>query len=70
MQKNTLKLLPEQKEEDIFFIQLQTNGEHASVTLAFGIQLEGFFFCIPTTTTTTAKAVSVKLPSSIASLLG
>ncbi|XP_075896619.1 sentrin-specific protease 3b [Nelusetta ayraudi] len=27
MQKNTLKLLPEQKEEDIFFIQLQTNGD-------------------------------------------
>lgn len=64
MQKNTLKLLSEQKEEDIFFIQLQTNGEHARMTFTSGIQLKGFF-CIPTTTVV-AKAVS----SSIASLLG
>lgn len=68
MQKNTLKLLSEQKEEDIFFIQLQTNGEHATLTFLSGVQLKGFFG-IPTTATTTtvvAKAVSL----SIASLLG
>lgn len=66
MQKNTLKLLSEQKEEDIFFIQLQTNGEHARITFSSGVQLEGFFGIPTTTTTVVAKAVS----SNIASLLG